>query len=237
MVVDAVLAGAHRVDRQVRGAEAAPPRDLAGEAIGVLRVPADPTLHADALGGPARAFRGGSDRVQGAIECVAGSDLREPSVGEPTHAPVGRLRRAADPDRDGLLDRHRGQPRAVHDVEGSVERQRWRGPQPSEQLDLLVEAAPSLVEALSQRLVLDGVPADAHAEPEAALGEQIHLRRLLGGQRRLALREDDDPGDELQRRDGREVAEHHEGLVEGGRHVVGTRQPACTAGSAPRTWS
>ena len=76
---------------------------------------------------------------------------------------------------------------------------------------------------LAERLVLDRVPADADAEAEPAAGEQVDLGRLLGDERGLALRQDDDPGDELELRARGEVAEQHERLVERRVHVVRAR--------------
>ena len=51
--------------------------------------------------------------------------------------------------------------------------------------------ASAVGEVLTQRLVLDRVPAQSDAEPEATLGEQVHLGRLLGHQGGLPLRQDD----------------------------------------------
>src|SRR2546429_729864 len=48
----------------------------------------------------------------------------------------------------------------------------------------------------SEGLVLNAVPADAHAQPELPAGEQVHLGRLLGGQHGLPLRQDDDSGED-----------------------------------------
>ena len=97
----------------------------------------------------------------------------------------------------------------------TVEIDHGLGPQHPHELDLLLEAAPSVVEIHPQRLVLDRVPADAETEAKAAAGEHVYLRRLLREQRRLALRRDDDSGDELEpRRHAGEVAEEHEDLVE-----------------------
>ena len=56
-------------------------------------------------------------------------------------------------------------------------------------------------------------------------GEHVHRGRLLGHQRGLALRQDDDAGDELEPlRAGTEVAEQHEHLVEG--TLIRVRRPA-----------
>ena len=73
------------------------------------------------------------------------------------------------------------------------------GPERAQQRDLLLDAAAAVVEVLAERLELDGVPADADAEPQAAAGEHVDLRRLLGDERGLALRQDDDAGRELDR--------------------------------------
>src|SRR5262249_38659699 len=94
------------------------------------------------------------------------------------------------------------------------------GPQPPQQRDLLLEAPAPVREVLPERLVLDRVPPDADAEAEATAGEQIDLGRLLRGEDRLTLREDDDAGHELHRRDPGEVAEQHERLLERRLHVV-----------------
>ena len=85
-------------------------------------------------------------------------------------------------------------------------------PQAPHELDLLLEAAAAIVEVHAQRLVLDGIPADAEPEAEAAAREHVDLRRLLRQQRRLPLRRDDDAGDELEtRRHAREIAEERRG--------------------------
>ena len=97
------------------------------------------------------------------------------------------------------------------------------GPQPAEELDLLLTPDAAVGEVLAERLVLDGVPPDADAEAEPAFGEEVDLRRLLGDQGGLALREDDDPGHDLELREGGDEAEQHERLVERRVHVVGPR--------------
>ena len=71
-------------------------------------------------------------------------------------------------------------------------------PEAAHQLDLLLEAAAAVREVLAERLVLDEVPADAEAEPELPVRQQVDLGRLLREQRRLALRRDDDARHELE---------------------------------------
>ena len=68
------------------------------------------------------------------------------------------------------------------------------------------------------------VPADAHPEAQAPAGEDVDCGSLLGHQRSLALRQDDD-GDELEALSaGAQVAEQNEHLVEGA--LVGIRRTA-----------
>ena len=66
------------------------------------------------------------------------------------------------------------------------------GPQGTEHSNLLLNPAASVVEPLTESLVLHIVPADAHAQPETAAAEHVHLRRLLGDQGRLPLGQDQD---------------------------------------------
>jgi hypothetical protein len=92
-----------------------------------------------------------------------------------------------------------------------------------QKLHLALDPLPPVGEVLAQGLVLDGVPSEADTEPEPAAGEKVDFGRLLGDQGRLPLRENDDPGDELQRCESGQVAEEHERLVEGRVEVVGAR--------------
>ena len=72
---------------------------------------------------------------------------------------------------------------------------------------------PAVGEVGTERFVLHRVPSEADAEPEPAEREQVDLGGLLRDERGLALREDDDAGHQLERRDRGEVAEQHERLV------------------------
>ena len=109
---------------------------------------------------------------------------------------------------------------AVEVVICALEVHQRLGPELAHDGDLLGDAPAPGVEVLVQRLVLDVVPADAHTQTQAPAGEDVHRGGLLGHQRGLALREDDDAGYQLQPPGaGPEVAEEHEGLVE--RALVG----------------
>ncbi len=142
----------------------------------------------------------------------------QPSAVRPTRRrPPGTGRRAR---RDRPLHRQRGEACPLELVE-----------RPSKVTDSSVHSPRSRPicsssggrgsEVLAQGLVLDPVPADAEAEPEPARGQQVDLGGLLGQQGGLALGRDDDAGDQLQRGQRGEVAEHHERLVERGGRSYG----------------
>src|SRR5712664_480802 len=107
----------------------------------------------------------------------------------------------------------------------ALERHHRLGPELPHDGDLLADAAAPRVKVLVQGLVLDMVPADAHAEAQAPAGENVHRSSLLGHEGRLSLGQDDDAGDELEApRAGRQVTEQNEDLVEGA--LVGVRRAA-----------
>ena len=86
-------------------------------------------------------------------------------------------------------------------------------------------------EVLSEGLVLDVAPADADTEAQPAAGQEIDIGGLPCHERGLALREDQDPGRELDSfGDAGQVGEHHERVVE--RVVLGVRagQRRCAIG-------
>src|SRR6266849_2649241 len=87
-------------------------------------------------------------------------------------------------------------------------------PEEAHHLDLFFYDPSSRVEIHAQRLVLYRIPAYPHAEAYLAACENVHLRRLLGDERGLPLREDDDSRNQFQACQRREVAEEHEWFVE-----------------------
>ena len=96
-------------------------------------------------------------------------------------------------------------------------------PEQAHDLDLLLEATPSVVEVHAKRLVLDVVPADPETQTKLPAGQDVDLGNLLGQQAGLALRRDHDARDELElRRDRRQIAEKDQDLVE---HVLGPVRP------------
>ena len=195
-------------------------------------------LHAEGRGVAPGISCGLLDDRAGLVESVARRHLREPSVGQPSGPPVGRRRLGADPDRDRLLHGQRRQSRrrsrartrrrwvTVCSVHKPAQQRRsartsagrgWRSPCPAPRTRR--RSSPGRRPAGTVRR------------------QQVDLGRLLGDQCGLALREDDDAGDELERGESGEVAEEHERLVERRVHVIGAVPALCTAGSAPTTWS
>ncbi len=119
------------------------------------------------------------------------------------------------------MHRHRGEAGAGDGLEPAMKGHRLLGPQAAHERDLLADPARPAREVLAESLVLDRVPPDPDTETQASLREQVDLCRLFGDEGALALREDHDPGDELEARQGRQVAEEDERLVEGAVQVVG----------------
>ncbi len=70
------------------------------------------------------------------------------------------------------------------------------------------------MEVPAQCFVLHRVPANPYTQAQLATAQHIHFRGLLGDKHRLPLRQDDDPGDQFQLRQRRQVAKEHERLVE-----------------------
>ena len=102
----------------------------------------------------------------------------------------------------------------VHLVEPPLEVNNGFDEQSSKQVDLLFFACTASAEVLSEGLILDMVPADAHSEAESTSGKQIDVGGLAGHQCCLTLRKDEHAGgqpDSLG--DASEVAEHDERVV------------------------
>ena len=101
----------------------------------------------------------------------------------------------ADPDRQRSASgrfgfhRHRFEP-----VELALEVDRVLAPAGAEHRDRLVHAPAAVPEVVAQGLVLRLLPANAEAQAQAAAGQGVQGRRLLGGQHRVALRQYEDLG-------------------------------------------
>ena len=89
------------------------------------------------------------------------------------------------------------------------------GPERAHHVDLLVEHVGAMGEVRAESLVLRPVPSDADRDADASPAQQVDGRDLLRRQCRLALREHEHAGDEVQPLGHRgEMAEQHEDLVE-----------------------
>ena len=192
-------AGLHGVHRQVAGPSGFPCGDVGGERVAIVG-PTDPAFHSEALRVAARRLG----------RAVAPARARSPGRGR---APSSETSRRRADRRVRRRDRrpHRTTPGSAAGwatapapppvtvwylpskvTDRSVQSLRMSSTCSSERLPRLVNVSP-------ERLVLDGVPAQADAEPEPPAGQQVDLGGLLGHQRRLPLRQDDDAGDEFER--------------------------------------
>src|SRR5919202_1723059 len=124
------------------------------------------------------------------------------------HAPT-------QPDRNGALYRQRIDARRLNVMPAAVEGHRFLREEGAQHGNLLLTALATIPEVFVQRLVFDRIPPDADAEAEPSPAQDVDLRRLLGDQDGLALREDQDAGDKLQTlREAREVPKQHQRLME-----------------------
>ena len=172
-------------------------------------------LNPNGRGSPARVLHVAAHPIQDLPRLVAGLELREPAVRDLGHPLEHGLGHAADPHRDGALDRQRIDAGAIEVMVGALEGHHGLGPELAHDRNLLGDAPAPGAEVLVQRLILDVVPADADAQAQAPAGEDVHRGGLLGDERGLALGEDDDAGHQFQPLSaGAKVPEEHEGLVE-----------------------
>ncbi len=122
---------------------------------------------------------------------------RDPAVREAGRAAEDRLGLAPHPDGNRPLDGQRLDARVGHAVPPALVGHQLAGPEEPHDLELLLDPPAAIVDVLAERLELDRVPADADAQAQPAAREHVHLGRLLGDERRLALGQDEDAGDQL----------------------------------------
>src|SRR5882762_208023 len=153
------------------GAEIAPftsaLRPLGGSADRECEPPFDP----DGRGRPARVLDVVAHTTQNLPRLVAGLELGEPAVGDLGHALEHGLGHAAEPHRNGALDRQRIDPDAVELMVSTLEGHHRLGPELAHDRDLLADAPAPGVEVLVQCLVLGVVPADTDAQTQTPTGE------------------------------------------------------------------
>src|SRR5712691_2062021 len=205
----------------MRGPGISPLAHPAGHFLCPSLAPADPALHAEVGRVPPGLDGCLLDDRPRLVESRTRRYLGKPAIAQLASPPVGARRLSPEPHRDRALNRQRCQSRSGHPLVHTLEGDGRLGPQPPQQRDLLGHPVAAACEALAERLVLHGVPAQADAQPEAAAGQQVHLGRLLGDQGSLPLRQDDDAGHQFQGRQCGQVAEQHQRLVKGGADVVG----------------
>src|SRR5215472_1759888 len=76
-------------------------------------------------------------------------------------------------------------------IEGASKGHGALGPQPVHELNLLCLAPPAHLPVLSEGGIFHRIPAHPNAEAQTPTRDNIELRRLLGYQRRLALRQEE----------------------------------------------
>src|SRR5207253_9881066 len=217
--------GAHRVHREVGGAEIAPLpgplRPLGRAANPIGEAPLDPHGRERAT----RLLHVRAHAIEGVARLVTGLKLGEPAVGDLGDPLEHGLGDAAHPYRNGALDGERVDASSVEVMIRALERHHRLGPELPHDGDLLADTAAPRVKVLVQGLVLDVVPADAHAEAQAPAAGDVPRRSLLGHDGSLPLGQDDDAGDELEAPRARaQVTEQNKDLVEGA--LVGVRRAA-----------
>src|SRR5262245_15834203 len=186
----------------------------------------EPALDADRRGGAARLLDVVAYAAYDLPRLVARLELWKPAVGDLCHALEHGLGHAAEPYGNGTLDRQRIDAHAIELVIGALEAHERLGPELAHDRDLLADPPAARVEVLVQRLKLGVVPADADAQAKAPTREHVDGGSLLGHQRGLTLREDDDAGHQLEPLRARaEIAEKHEWLVERALVCVGRTAP------------
>ena len=143
------------------------------------------------------------------------------AIGKPSGPIKCSLGSPAEPDRDRpLRPRHECGP--VDAIKTAREVDHWLGEQPAEKLYLLLLASAARTEVLPQGLVLDVIPAHAHAEAQSPSREKVNIRRLPRHECGLTLWENQDPRGELDSlRDPGQIGEQHERIMK--RVVLGVR--------------
>ena len=151
------------------------------------------------------------------MACDSGprAEVGHPAIGQARGALHDHLALAPHPDGDAPPRRQRIDPGVGNAMPLAVDRHQLLGPERAHDRDLLLDALAAVLEVLAQRLELDGVPADAHAEPQAPARQHVDGGRLLGDEGGLPLREDQDARRQPQPAGhAGEKAEQHERLVE-----------------------
>ena len=119
-------------------------------------------------------------------------------------------------------------------VEPAVDGDAFLGPELAQHGHLFFQPFAPGGEVVSQGLVLDGVPADAQPQTEAAVADEVELGHLLGQEGGLALGSDEDGGGETQPGDAGQVGEEDQRLMERGVDVVGATDVAVHRGVGPQ---
>src|SRR5262245_1261076 len=139
---------------------------------------------------------------------------RHPAIAKPGRARYGGVRRTAEPDRDRTLHGRRHDADVLEVVEAPIEAHEVLRPKATEHLNLFGLARSARLPLRAERFILDMVPSQTDAEPQASPAQEIDLHRLLGDDPGLALRRDQNAAGEPDILGDRcQKAERHKGLV------------------------
>src|SRR5215510_15527919 len=199
MLLWRALRAAISSDREMGCSQRLPGLHLVTPILGVLTSQRDTPLNANSRWVTASLAGIGTHAGEGLLAGVAWREHGKPAVSQAANAAQGcfgrnRLRRPAgtDPDRDWTLHGQGIQTGVADLMPLSLEMHHLLRPQRAQHGNLLLTPSPTDVEILAQGLVLDRIPVDADAQPQATGAEHIDFRRLLGHQGSLPLRQDED---------------------------------------------
>lgn len=145
----------------------------------------------------ARGFPGEAEQ---AVDLRVAADRGEEAVAEPSGPAGGRVAVAADMDRHARLGRPGPQDAVAEVGELAMMARALLAPECAHRGDVVVGACAAALERDAERAEFLGKPADADAEDQAAAGEAVECRRLLGEHQRVALRQDDHARRQAKRR-------------------------------------
>src|SRR5581483_6254883 len=178
-------------DREMRRAQPLSLLRLGSPLVRCASGDVDPPLDPDRLRVAPCLLRPAAEALHRRLPAALERALREEAVRDSSGTANRLLGGAADPDRNRPLDGQRVDAGARDRVPAPVEVDDRLRPESPHHLDLLLHPPPAVAEVLAQRLELDEVPAEPDAETEASAREEVDLGRLLGRERRLALRQDE----------------------------------------------
>src|SRR5262249_19178560 len=213
--------GAHGIHRQMRRSESTPVLCLLRPgircAIGYANTPFDADSSWITSGSP----RVAPHALQRGPPHVIRLKLREPAIRQTSNAfdhSFDPRSPTTKPQRNGTLDRQRVEASVANVVPAPMEIDHFLRPQRPHHGNLFLRALATIVEILTQSLILHRVPANPNPQAQAPTAQHIDFRSLLRYQRRFPLPQNDDRGYQLDALGhSRQVPVEYKGLM---KHIV-----------------